>query len=479
MGSLCEILREPQDPPAHGLSLHCPCACAAETRSAHPRSCSFQNRRAITAAFVSPLLLPIRHATLPPPPSRRPWSICIRAMPSVAFSSTASDQCIAHQLGRGLSSPSWNTVMHCTLSPCTLRDCSSSSCCWTRARFSLAASHLHMSEPRASLTRSHFAGSASLLPRLAFRRTPWLRPRYGYRVPASRTTAFHHYSSCACRCSARRTPVSPARAHGSALLRIVRLRSDPVPALTRLRRLHRHRACPIARSCVARAHSEPQTHACTGSTPRPTPLSASARARRLCRSPVTQHRTCICCCSTVQVLPAHPPAPARASTTRLAPARCLPPLRCPLRLLRAFRVCLCRAASESGRAARSHTPNFLTRSASAHSAALTWARLLPRSAWAAAAARGLRLRSPSRLLRLRAHAPRQRAPAPRSAYGRRSLLPPAAPPGAACSAPSHPLRPLPQRASSRASSSHARAARAPGCRIPNAREWKREMGSNG
>jgi hypothetical protein len=107
MGSLCQILREPQDPPAHGLSLHCPCACAAETRSAHPRSCSFRIRRAITAAFVSPLLLLTRHATLPPPPLRRPWSTCIRAMPSVVLSSTASDQCIAHQLGRDLSSSSW------------------------------------------------------------------------------------------------------------------------------------------------------------------------------------------------------------------------------------------------------------------------------------------------------------------------------------------------------------------------------------
>jgi hypothetical protein len=72
------------------------------------------------------------------------------------------------------------TVMRCTPSLCTPRNCSSSSCCWTRARFGLAVSHLHMSEPRASLTRSYFAGSASLLPRLAFRRTPWLRPQYGY-----------------------------------------------------------------------------------------------------------------------------------------------------------------------------------------------------------------------------------------------------------------------------------------------------------
>jgi hypothetical protein len=94
--SLCQIQREPQGPPTHGLSLYCPCVCAAETRSAHPHSYSFRIRRAITAAFVSPLLLPTRHATLPPPPSRRPWSACIRAVPFVALSSMASDQCIAH-----------------------------------------------------------------------------------------------------------------------------------------------------------------------------------------------------------------------------------------------------------------------------------------------------------------------------------------------------------------------------------------------
>jgi hypothetical protein len=58
IGSLCQIHREPQGPPAHELSLHCPCACAVETRSAHPRSCSFRIRRAITAAFVSPPFLP-------------------------------------------------------------------------------------------------------------------------------------------------------------------------------------------------------------------------------------------------------------------------------------------------------------------------------------------------------------------------------------------------------------------------------------
>jgi hypothetical protein len=73
----------------------------------------------------------------------------------------------------------------------------------------------------APLTPRPIAGpSRSLAPRVsAFRRTPELRPRYGHRVPASRATALHHNSSCACRCSARHTPVSPARAQGPALLR--------------------------------------------------------------------------------------------------------------------------------------------------------------------------------------------------------------------------------------------------------------------
>jgi hypothetical protein len=37
-GSLCQLLREPQSFPAHRLSLLRSRACAAETRSAHPRS---------------------------------------------------------------------------------------------------------------------------------------------------------------------------------------------------------------------------------------------------------------------------------------------------------------------------------------------------------------------------------------------------------------------------------------------------------
>jgi hypothetical protein len=45
IGSLSRLLREPHGPPTHGLSLLCSHACAAETRSAHPRSL-LQDRRA-------------------------------------------------------------------------------------------------------------------------------------------------------------------------------------------------------------------------------------------------------------------------------------------------------------------------------------------------------------------------------------------------------------------------------------------------
>jgi hypothetical protein len=157
------------------------------------------------------------------------------------------------------------TVMCCTPSPCMPCNSSSPSCCWTRTRFGLAASHLHMSEPRAPLTRSHFAGSASLLSQLAFRRTPWLRSRYGYRVPASRAKAFHRYSSCACRCSARRTPASPAHAHGPALLR--------PPNTCTHRQLYRVTARTLAPP--ARHRSRLLLH-CPRTAPTPTRLRATA-----------------------------------------------------------------------------------------------------------------------------------------------------------------------------------------------------------
>jgi hypothetical protein len=189
----------------------------------------------------------------------------------------------------------FETVMRCTPSLCTPRNCSSSFCCWTRDRFGLAVSHLHMSEPRASLTRSPFAGSASLLPRLAFRRTPWLRPRCGYRVLASRATAFRRYSSCACRCSARRTPASPARAHGPALFRppntcthrqLSRVIARTLASSVRRRSgslLHRPRTAPVPLGSRA-------THASASRLPR------EQHPHPCLRAPVRAHlRPCACC----------------------------------------------------------------------------------------------------------------------------------------------------------------------------------------
>jgi hypothetical protein len=132
-----------------------------------------------TAAFALQLLLPTCRAITALPPPRGSRSACIRVAPSVALSSMASDQCIvhhrswlhfscgqhfvehlscildtanlapprhhrgvgvlvrvdatafphlahdlpAHQLGRGLSSPSGDTAMRCTSPSCTSSLC--------------------------------------------------------------------------------------------------------------------------------------------------------------------------------------------------------------------------------------------------------------------------------------------------------------------------------------------------------------------
>jgi hypothetical protein len=220
--------------------------------------------------------------------------------------------------------------MRCTPSPCTPCNSSSPSCCWTRARFGLAASHLHMFEPRVSLTRSHFAGSASLLSRLAFRRTPWLRSRYGYRVPSSRAKAFHRYSSCACRCSARRTPASPAHAHGPALLRPsntcthrqlsrVTARTLAPPARCRSRSC---RSSSRTRSTPVRLHRAVSAHAGAVRA-----NSAAVVARALCsRAPIPPVPPSSCSLSLAPQLlhspGVHAPAPANSERqNRAAPPR--------------------------------------------------------------------------------------------------------------------------------------------------------------
>jgi hypothetical protein len=193
--------------------------------------------------------------------------------------------------------------MRCTPSLCTPRNCSSSSYCWTRARFGLAASHLHMSEPCASLTRSHFTGSTPLLPRLALRRTPWLRPRYGYRVSASRATAFHRYSFCACRRHAALQhrplmPMGPLCSGRPTLAHIVSFRTSPrarsrdplgvthVRSCTVREPLQRRLArVPLTRQRYASRASRVHTRACAFLlAPRLFQCSACSRAAHL-RSP--------------------------------------------------------------------------------------------------------------------------------------------------------------------------------------------------
>jgi hypothetical protein len=89
-----------------------------------------------------------------------------------------------------------------------------------RATFLHAVATSARRRPAPLTPRSTAGPSCSPVPRVStFRRTPKLRPRDGHRVPASRTKILHHNSFCACRCSARHTPASPARAHGPALPR--------------------------------------------------------------------------------------------------------------------------------------------------------------------------------------------------------------------------------------------------------------------
>jgi hypothetical protein len=86
IGSLCHLLREPQGFLAHGLNLHCSCACAVETRSAHLRSL-LQDRRA---------WLHFRCATSALLPHQRPPT-CMRVVGCLAY---------ARACGNELSRPS-------------------------------------------------------------------------------------------------------------------------------------------------------------------------------------------------------------------------------------------------------------------------------------------------------------------------------------------------------------------------------------
>jgi hypothetical protein len=164
-----------------------------------------------------------------------------------------------------------------------------------------------MSEPRATLTRSHFTGSASLFPRLAFRRTPWLRPRYGHRVPASRAEAFHLNSSCA-RLVASHRLVPPRTASLPALLAPVQ-----------------HAVARCSCSCVARVLLTRLLHASRTPAQRLRQLLRVPALPVPCRSPPSKPSAPDACsstlapCAPLRCRRAHRSSRARANCSRRSP----------------------------------------------------------------------------------------------------------------------------------------------------------------
>jgi hypothetical protein len=147
--------------------------------------------------------------------------------------------------------------------------------------------------------------------------------------------------------ASRATSLHIVTLHAVQLLLRFQLPNPCSPGLAAsLPRSHTRVRATWAYSCpgrATRAHSSVQRHATPPLQHRPSrPALARPRA-----APPYSHNSGL-------RTPAHS-APARASTARLAPARCLPPLRCSLRLLHAFHVCL-RSASAPSRAARRLAP---------------------------------------------------------------------------------------------------------------------------
>jgi hypothetical protein len=201
-----------------------------------------------------------------------------------------------------------------------------------------------MSEPRASLTRSHFAGSASLLPRLAFRRTPWLHPRYGHHVPASAHARLYvvdllgHLSwRMAPACTARVPLTPPVRAAKSCAY--TRACSAP-----RCPRAPFATCCAHSSTCRARQSRAPTLllrppntctrhqlpHARSLLPPEPAPPGLARRAALRQRPQPEPPATCSALRRAIARAPAPAHAPlARAPHLRFAPPAptCAPPVR--------------------------------------------------------------------------------------------------------------------------------------------------------
>jgi hypothetical protein len=203
-----------------------------------------------------------------------------------------------------------------------------------RRRLGLVVLHLHIVATSARrrlapLTpRPALGPSRVLAPRVsAFCRTPKLRPRYCHHVPASRATAFHRNSSCACRCSACRTQhclLVPMRSLCSGRSTPAHTANSRAPPRACLRHSLGTAHEPLLCRCRARLLPHPRAWA----TPRVTAhsgLLASARVSHLLRS----HASCTPLLAQGRSHPAYPcrnrTQPQRFSSARVPPRRELRP----------------------------------------------------------------------------------------------------------------------------------------------------------
>jgi hypothetical protein len=127
IGSLCRLLREPQDPPVHGLNFLCSRRCTAETHPACPRSYP-QDRRAWAQPLCDTLARTrCSSATLsacydafwvglPPPPAERPrMHLRTRQSNSTwtsAFASPRHTRPLCLRQGHGLLAPGHLQILH-------------------------------------------------------------------------------------------------------------------------------------------------------------------------------------------------------------------------------------------------------------------------------------------------------------------------------------------------------------------------------
>jgi hypothetical protein len=301
LSTCCDAIRTGLPPPPVLCCTSNPCRVTLALTALPLRSCSFRIHRAITAVFALPLLLPTRFAITAPPPLQGLWSVCIRAVPSIAFSLTASNILYAR--------------FYCPL------------CAGPRRAAALI--RLHPLQPRhvqrvVRVRRPHQHVARH------FTRSSQTRQSWNTRAPARRRSAQlllllllllpNLRSPRLPRLHARlRAVTSPAARPRPSLAPS----PGAAPALQRCPSCARLRLLPLAACSLGAARSsardapKPQPPTCSCAVPEPRPRVRSSAAPLWRRSPSA-------CCST-RTLPApatHPRAPA---LRRGAPACCSPP----------------------------------------------------------------------------------------------------------------------------------------------------------